>query len=637
MDVHLKDLFTRYNVQFGSGPGIGPGSGTCLLKIDKIASGFIESMFRASAALYRTNPWMRLRSTHLFGVRVGKDSDWVGKKQPFSCVQFVGGCAEGGDLGFHLFRSEADAKKCLGFNETVRVPGVEFLRVVYEVEVLLVGCNRRMVKSLSLEASGGDRYSLIDVARCSTMGGVGFRNPTIEELRFVYGFMKGMCMLHSLLEEDRDSGPKWSRVITFKSFIETVDVQWPMEMVSSHGFDVVAVTITHPPSNNVYKEKGSGTRTRTRTLSPTPSKYSDSPKEEEVFSDGIVNWGSGNRKCAMCEDEINVEMSISCGRCRGVVYCGDVCKRNHSKEIHKSMCGLYTAMMERGEELAMKIFKFPCLAEDPCKWLETLGTHRKGMWRRMCNCFSHCPFGMLPVTSFSDSWGGLSEGEYSCDLSISGPTPILLSGWPEYYNLRFLPLSSPVATILSYPLTLYHILMTLNISSKSLFLEDKEVIVHYLGPEGELDWMPAFAEIGYLLNGLGNLQIVMVGPEVPPNLSGNVLGISSRVRVNFVSGVYQDEVTYLPSPDVVVALNCGLESYANWGGALDLINSMNVPAFFTEASEISCANVKQVLRDARLHITHPVTPNPFRSPLSNQGLSNNLPSYSNGFVFGVNT
>ncbi|XWS19431.1 hypothetical protein CRYUN_Cryun31cG0015300 [Craigia yunnanensis] len=283
------------------------------------------------------------------------------------------------------------------------------------------------------------------------------------------------------------------------------------------------------------------------------------------------------------------------------------------------MCGLYRAMMEREEELVMKIFMFPCSANQPCKWLESLGIHQKGMWRRKCSCYSHCPFGPLPIKGgLWDSWGGLDDEEYPRDSPFHNhlrdgiSSPILLSGWSEYYNLRSLPSSSPVADILSHPLTVYYMLTALSISSKNLLLKGKEVILHYLGPEGGMDWMPAFAEISHLLNGLGNIQIVMVGPEVPTSLSGTISGKSSRVRVN-------------------------LKGYASWGGALDLIKAMGIPAFFTEQSEILCANAKQVLRGAGLHITHPVTPNPFRSPVKNHDSSSNLPSYSNGFVLGVNT
>ncbi|PIA27459.1 hypothetical protein AQUCO_07700017v1 [Aquilegia coerulea] len=629
MDVHLKDLFSRFTLQFGSGPGLGPGSGTCLLKVDGISTAFIKSIFKASAALYRTDPWKRLRPGHFFGIRVGKNSDWNGKKQLFSCVQFIGG--DGGDLGFNMFKSEIDAKSMTGSRETIRVPNVELLRVTFEPESLLFSSNRKMVKSLGLEHSGNDLYPCIDVARCTSSGGIQFRNVTLEELRFVYAFMKAISMLHPLLQEDREFTPKWSRLMGFEPLIETVDVQWPPEM--ARGWDLVAVTVSHPPGQ-AYEEKSSST-------SSTPTKLAQPP--EEGLVDVKMNFSAGTRQCTMCDKEINGEHAICCGRCRAVVYCGSICQKQHWNETHKNTCGLYKAMMER-EELAMEIFVFPCVAESPCKWLESLGLHHQGMWRRMCSCYSHCPFGLLPNKGGrSDLWGGLEDGEYPNDLPFSKhfrdgiSSPLLLSSWSEYYTLRSLPLSSPIAAILSYPLTVYYIAMALNISSKFFLLNGREVIVHYLGPEGELDWLPAFAEVGHLLNGSGNMQIIMVGPEVPINLSGTVSGINSRLRVNLIRGIYQEEATYLPLPDVIISLNCRLENYSSWVGALDLIKSMNVPAFFTDQSEVSCANAKQVLRGAGLHITHPVSPNPFRSPVRNQGPSSNLPAYINAFVLGVNT
>lgn len=632
MDLHLKDLFDRFQEQFGSGPGLGPGSGTCLMKVEGVAPNYIKSIFKASAALYRTDPWRRLRPGHLFGIRVGKDLDWSAKKQLFPCVQFIGG--DGGDIGFNMFRSENDAKKMTGSRETIRVPNVELLRVTYERESLMFPSNRKMIKSLSLEASGTDRFPVIDVARCTSSGDMQFRDPTLEELRFVYAFMRAISLVHPLLQVDREGGPKWSKLMHFEPFIETVDVQWPAEF--SKGYDLVAVTVSHPPGQ-VYEEKA------TSTASSTPTKYAEPPKED-AFADVKVCSNAGSRQCAMCDKEVHGEQSLCCGQCRAMVYCSPICQKQHWKETHKSMCGLYKVMMEKEEELAMKIFMFPCAADQPCKWLESLDIHQKGMWRRRCSCYSHCPFGLLPVKGgLWDSWGGLDDEDYPRDSPFHNhlrdgiSSPILLSGWLEYYNLRSLPLSSPVADILSHPLTVYHILTALSISSKNLLLKGKEVILHYLGPEGELDWMPAFAEVGHLLNGLGNIQIVMVGPEVPTNLSGTTSGIGSRVRVNLVRGVYQEEATYLPTPHVVVALNCGLDSYVSWVGALDLIKSRGTPAFFTDQNEISCTNAKKVLRSAGLHITLPVTPNPFRSPVKNQGASCNLPSYSNGFVLGVNT
>lgn len=630
MDVHLKNLFTRYQEQFGCGPGLGPGSGTCLLKVDGITPPFIKSLYRAAAALYRTDPWKRLRPEHLFGIKVGKDSDWSNRKQPFPCVQFIGG--DGGDIGIYMFRAHDDAKKMTASRETIRVPNTELLRVTYEMESIMFPSNKRMIKSLGLEVSGTDRFPVIDVVCCMSSGELQFRNPTLEELKFAYAVMRAISLVHPLLRQGYDAGPKWSRMMFFESFIETVDVQWPLEM--ARGNDLVAVTVSHP-SGNRYEEKNSS------TASSTPTKFSEPSKEETLVDmDPVGSF----RLCMMCEEEISGEQSICCGRCGAIVYCSSVCQHQHWNVAHKDTCALYKSMMEREEELAMTIFTFNCCAEQLCKWLESLGVHQKGMWKRKCNCFSHCFYGLLSVEGdLRDSWGDLDDDQYPHDSPIDDYTRdglssvILLSGWSEYYNLRSLPLSSPVADILSHPLTVYYTLTTLSISSKNLLLRGKEVIVHYLGPESELDWMPAFAEIGHLLNGLGSIQMFMIGPEVPTNLCGTTSGVSNRVRINFVRGIYQEEVAALPSPQVILALNCELETNSSWVGALDLIFVRGLPAFFSCQSEISSSNAKQVLHSGGLHISYPMTPNPFRSPVRNYGPSTNFPSYSNGFMLGVNT
>lgn len=632
MDVHLKNLVGRFHEQFGSGPGLGPASGTCLVKVEGVTPPFIKALYRAAAALYRTDPWKRLRPGHLFGVRVGKDSEWSSRKQQFPCVQFIGG--DGGDLAFYLFRSVNDAQKATKQRETVPVPNTEIMRVTFEQESLMFPSHRKLIKSLSLEVSGTEYFPVFDVVCCTSNGELRFRNPKFEELKYVYAAMRGMTLVHPLLQEDVQATPKWSQMMHFEPFIETVDVQWPSEMAKSS--DIVAVTVSHPPGQ-AYEEK------TISSANSTPTKYTE-PAREDHFADIKVHSNGSLRQCAMCEREFHTDQSFPCSRCRAIVYCSPNCQKQHWKESHKSMCGLYKAMMEREEELAMKVFLFPSSIDHPCKWLESLGVHQKGMWRRKCSCYSNSPFGLLPVKAgLWDSWGGLDDDEFPRDspfpehLTDGISSPILLSGWSEYYNLRSLPLSSPVADILSHPLTVYYILTALSISSKNLLLKGKEVIVHYLGPEGELDWMTAFAEMGHLLNGMGNIQMVMVGPEVPTNLSGTTSGIGSRVRVNLARGIYQEEATYLPSPHVIVALNCGLESNSSWVGALEFIKSMGIPTYFTDQSEISCTNAKQVLRSAGLHITHPVTPNPFRSPVKNHGPSTNVPSYSNCFVLGVNT
>ncbi|ONK56463.1 uncharacterized protein A4U43_C10F8980 [Asparagus officinalis] len=235
MDIHLKNLFTRFQDQFGSGPGLGPSSGTCLLNIEGISPAFIRSVFSASAAFYRTDPWKRLWPSHLFAIRIGKDSDWSLKKQLYPIAHFVGG--EGGDLGIHMFKSELDAQKTTGLRETNRVPNVEILRVVFTPQSLIFPSNKRMIHSLSLESSAVDQYPIVDVARFSSGGELRFRNPTSEEVRYVYAFLKAIALVHLLLQVGNNGLQRRGRLVSFEPFIETVDAQ--ETSISSQGARVL--------------------------------------------------------------------------------------------------------------------------------------------------------------------------------------------------------------------------------------------------------------------------------------------------------------------------------------------------------------------------------------------------------------
>lgn len=167
-----------------------------------------------------------------------------------------------------MYRSESDAKKMTGSRETVRDA-------------------KKMIKSLSLEVSESDRFPVIDVARCTVAGDLRFRNPTLDELRFVYAFMKAICMVHPLLLVDRDGGSKYSTMVCFEPFIKTVDVQWPPE-VTKGGYDLVAVTVSHPPGQ-AYDEKSSSV-----SAGSTPTKYVEPPRED-TFSDTIGYSSTGLR------------------------------------------------------------------------------------------------------------------------------------------------------------------------------------------------------------------------------------------------------------------------------------------------------------------------------------------------------
>jgi predicted nucleic acid-binding Zn ribbon protein len=78
---------------------------------------------------------------------------------------------------------------------------------------------------------------------------------------------------------------------------------------------------------------------------------------------------AGLRQCTMCEKAIHKDESVCCSHCRATIYCGLDCEKRHWREMHRSVCSLYEAMMSREEELKIKIFTFSCYAENLMAWI----------------------------------------------------------------------------------------------------------------------------------------------------------------------------------------------------------------------------------------------------------------------------
>jgi hypothetical protein len=75
-----------------------------------------------------------------------------------------------------------------------------------------------------------------------------------------------------------------------------------------------------------------------------------------------------------------------------------------------------------------------------------------------------------------------------------------LHSWEDYYNLRGLPLESPIALLCTFPLTLYYAVQEYGkapiIVSKML---NRPLRIHVVGVEKELNFLDLFKEFGFLL------------------------------------------------------------------------------------------------------------------------------------------
>ena len=168
--------------------------------------------------------------------------------------------------------------------------------------------------------------------------------------------------------------------------------------------------------------------------------------------------------------------------------------------------------------------------------------------------------------------------------------------------------------MLSFPLTVYHMLMVSNLlrkSGTSFVSESHPLRVHLLGPEKELHLLPLFRELAVLLPHIP-LEISMVGPvacDLPREPVRFSAG-SGSVTVTCHAGWYHtvDHSALGGTPDVVIALNAGLAASGyNWGDTLSLISRgpTPVPFFFTDYSEYSAEKAAARAQEHGLQLTVP--------------------------------
>ena len=218
------------------------------------------------------------------------------------------------------------------------------------------------------------------------------------------------------------------------------------------------------------------------------------------------------------------------------------------------------------------------------------------------------------------------------------------SDWAAYYSWRGLALDSPLAVLLTFPLTLHHILArhVLPALPASRDTAAQPLRVHLLGPEKELALLPLFAELAHLQPAT-TIDIEMVGPAglaLPPaaRFDGRLGG---SVTVTAHGGLYHElplKLARRGAADVVVALNAGLAAPGyDWSPTLGAVRRSGVPFFFTDYSEYSIEKAAAFAQRHAMAGALPVRLNPFRAPLRQPlvvGGAVAFPWVSNGFLAG---
>ncbi|KAJ6719531.1 ZINC ION BINDING PROTEIN [Salix purpurea] len=317
-----------------------------------------------------------------------------------------------------------------------------------------------------------------------------------------------------------------------------------------------------------------------------------------------------------------------CGRCGAVAYCSVSHQMSHWNE-HKEECERLEQQMKRADVLNDFPFTFSQEATatsqvcekqgSRCSFLSKRGIHQLGMWMHEC-CCTHSEESSSSLASFDssrlldDGWN-LSGDLCPCHDPIS-PISECVSSWLDYYEWRCIPLHSPVALLLHWPLTIYHAAHIAGVWSSTV--ETRKLCVHYLGPEKELLQLAAFGELLALFPGV-QIHIEFIGPAIPRQRDGEKIslcsyahcldadcicnfssenlsqiantGKSTSMTLQLRSGFYHERYRSLAEdlcPHLVISPNAGIAAYPSWLPTIELIKEINVPAIFSDYCEEAC-------------------------------------------------
>ncbi|KDQ63825.1 hypothetical protein JAAARDRAFT_119592 [Jaapia argillacea MUCL 33604] len=420
-----------------------------------------------------------------------------------------------------------------------------------------------------------------------------------------------------------------------------------------------------------------------------------------------------------------------CSACKSTVYCSKECQKKNWKNgrvprapSHKQLCSSNKIHMQKVPMIQNLLTQFPwgrvesdgSFSDDIVRSrFKLLGGKGFGYWSQAGGFQAHLAnasspqspapklpplaankdyrhgYPLLDSKHVDDNGGWKLEQKFIPRLALdSETTPIIASksnvvDWDSWYSWRMVPKDSPAALLMHFPLSVYqllvHVLRVANPKWGSPSRRQK-VVVHYVGAEVELNFIPIFAELALLLP-YYDIQFVMFGVAVrdivrlakqshtksllskavsagrpiyeytaPPTLGSSTLSVHLYGECENWGDPDCDLST---APDVVVGMNAGLLSYPAWTRVIQFCFLHDLPFGVTEYAEQSAETqvsvfpqivahavqqrdfFSRLLPEERKNLTktreYPIKFNPFQRP-GQRGVmgSTRLPNAVNGFT-----
>ncbi|XP_038624678.1 zinc finger MYND domain-containing protein 15 isoform X2 [Tachyglossus aculeatus] len=375
------------------------------------------------------------------------------------------------------------------------------------------------------------------------------------------------------------------------------------------------------------------------------------------------------RVCHVCHRHSFEVKLTPCPHCGAVLYCGESCiqadwHRSPEDVSHQFWCPRLAQFMGRAAELASLPFTYTAETTRETFNKEAFLINRgltRGYWTQLSMLLPAPGAPGLPHGDGPHPGPLLNGDPYQllqgdgCCLMPPMPTEApreLFDSWQEYYAWRGLDLDSPLAALLTFPLTAYHIITRLvpQFFPKLNIQNKRSLKIHVVEAGKEFDLIMVFWELSVLLPHVA-LELWFVGDTLPTKLDHQHFtlqrdgpGVSvclgpgpkekgSRRDLQIKVSARPYHLLQGPKPDLVIGFNAGFGLKDTWLSSLPRLQSLRVPAFFTESSEYSCAMDEQTMAGASGGGTSVPCLNPFRSPFRLRAADNCMPWYSNAFIF----
>ncbi|XP_026859571.2 zinc finger MYND domain-containing protein 15 [Electrophorus electricus] len=377
--------------------------------------------------------------------------------------------------------------------------------------------------------------------------------------------------------------------------------------------------------------------------------------------------------CRCCKKHSFLSQLKPCAGCKAVLFCAGCCPGATLPQAALDSgghhcCKRLSLYMRRGEQLALLPFPYATETTSEDFDVEDFLFKNKlssGYWLHWSLLVRSPRFQLhssleqskdLWLSDHSEPYGPLKEEANILLSHIPHNSPCLsapLVSWSQYMSWRGLSLTSPVSVLLSSALSTYYIITSLVPQDfpEMNILNKQSLKIHIIESYREFHTLMSFWELSVLLPQM-TFELSFIGERLPQKSdkqqlflqkkSGGVSLVNPAVgseekadRRSIRIKVYKRAYHMLlgPKPDLVIGFSPAIPLHDLWLSALPRLQSLRVPAYFCELSELSCESSQQVMSSATGGALSSPALNPFHSPLRICGGDNLLPWYSNAFIF----